>query len=221
MKNLSQKLLLLALATFGLVSCYPEGAEYIEDLDTATTLVDEENKETLQKLTYSIPWKVAHIGEDSADYEFTEMDAFILEEVKSNMDALGYQYISDQEIENGTNPDLMVTCSSVAITYAGVVDNWWYWWGYYPGWGYPGWGYPGWNPYYPPMYSTYSYTTGSVLVDIFDNEVDPNDPSDTPDGVWRGIVNGVLAGSQNSVETRLVDGINQCFDQSEYLGPIN
>jgi len=106
------------------------------------------------------------------------------------------------------------------------VDNSYYVW--YPGWGYwgwwPGWGYwpgygPGWGWGYPGYVGRVTYETGTVFVDM----IDPNDPAPAVEPpeipvVWTGALRGILSGGAATAATRIVDGLNQAFDQSPYLG---
>ena len=62
-----------------------------------------------------------------------------------------------------------------------------------------------------------SYTTGTVVLDMID--VDGADEvEETVPIIWNGLINGLVTGSDASVEARIRTNINQAFDQSQYLG---
>jgi hypothetical protein len=93
-------------------------------------------------------------------------------------------------------------------------DNWWnYWGGYYDPF-YPGYGF-GWNPYYPRLFA-YSYTTGSVIIEM----LDPNNPNMNQrqiPSVWAASLSGLLSGSPVNLQNRIINGADQAFKQSPYL----
>ena len=69
--------------------------------------------------------------------------------------------------------------------------------------------------YYPwPVVG--SFTTGSVFVEFIDGD-DINPDEDQITARWAGVVTGVLSGSNVTAE-RITRGIDQCFNQSPYLG---
>jgi len=82
----------------------------------------------------------------------------------------------------------------------------------------PGWGYgPGWGGGYPYVPVVTSYTTGTLIIDM----IDPNNPNTSEEIIpiiWSAFLNGLVTGSEASIQTRVTNGINQAFDQSPYLG---
>jgi hypothetical protein len=124
------------------------------------------------------------------------------------MQALGYRKIENPNQEN--IPDLFVR---VAVTttenYQAYYNYGWWGWGWYPGWG----------VYYPwyPTGSVYSYTTGSVLIDMVDVENADIEQEILP-AVWYAGINGLLGDNSRNVRNRLITNIDQCFEQSPYLG---
>ena len=107
-------------------------------------------------------------------------------------------------------PDVYIEASSWNSKVVGVT----YYPGYgYPGYGYPGWGYPGWGyPSYGTSY--YSYTTGTVMMNMLDVKNYAFDDS-APVIMWTGGLNGIL--SSGSSASRITRDINQAFGQSPYL----
>ena len=215
-RALRLRLLILTLAIVGtlliLWSCTPDsGFNTVSDYDTVVTHYDPD-VDYSEYRTYFLPDSVVYITDpdDTLTIEpDEELEELILNTIADNMEAYGYQRITEPEEENP--PDLFIP---VAITTTEWV-GWYYPW-YPPGWWYP-W-YPGWGPgypgYYPPV--VYSYSTGTVFFDLWDFK-NPHDATETFPILWDAAINGLLSSDRASVEKRIVDNINQAFKQSWYL----
>jgi hypothetical protein len=204
--------LLLPALLFALVSCYPGQPEDISQLDTVVTLYDD-TVDFTSFSTYAMPDSVNHFCPDSTGQSCIDVsrqfDQLMLQTVATNMQALGYT--REFNPSPGNEPDVLIT---VAVT---ASKNWivsggypWYpWWGWYPCcWG------PGWNPWYPPYWTASSYEVGTILITMVD--VDGAASENIPVS-WTGILNGLLGTQASATQSRIVDGINQAFDQSPYL----
>ncbi|WP_373399245.1 DUF4136 domain-containing protein [Algoriphagus halophilus] len=204
--------LILTLGVFAL-SCSPGGADFIDELDLVYTNYDV-SYDFQSKSTYSLPDKVVLITDDfiggepgdEPEYLDPKYGNLILSSIRSNMNDLGYT-----EVNSSVNPDLIILPSVSQTDKIYYYYDWWYWSWFYPGWG-PGWGwwYPG---YYPPTISR--YRTGTLLMQM----TDPNaiDETEKVPVFWTGIFNGLIEGSENSINNRVNASINQAFDQSPYL----
>jgi hypothetical protein len=217
--------LLLVILPVLAVSCYPGGPSVTEDLDLVGTMHDE-SFDFQGAATYSLPDTVIHIiGEDEDPEDVNrDYDDLILSLTKTNMDALGYQYM---EFDTTNPADVVLLATVLVTTSSGIYYDpgwWWNYWGYWPGWGgypgYPGWG-PGWGYGYPwgyPIY--YSYSTGSIFLTMVNPE--DYDPDDKTIGVvWTAALNGLAQGGKQSTRTRISEGINQAFKQSEQILKTN
>lgn len=201
--------LLLAIVGMMIASCskYPTYTVNTSDLDMVWTNYDEETNFAEYK-TYYIPDSILLdddvSDEDKAAYQKYYED--ILIEVDANMMALNYVRVDSAE-----NPDIGMGVS--IITRKTHVVSYNYWWYYPPYWGYPGYGY-----YYP--WGTYmgSYEEGAVIIDMADlKNIDHT--NSRINAMWASLVGGVLTGNSSSViSNRLIDGIDQAFKQSPYLG---
>lgn len=206
MKRLSI-LLLAGLFAQVMVSCYPQGADNIEDYDVAITNYDKSADFTAFK-TFAIPDTVVYFSNDR-DVQFSHAyDDQIVELVTKNFTDRGYQLVDTTE-----NPSFIVSISAFSnVNYSYYIDNWYNNWSWY--WG-PWWGGSSFYPYYPwyPV-SVYAYRSGSLVIDMI---------STTPraDGklsvLWSGVSDGVLQGSGQFIINRTTKLINQCFAQSPYL----
>jgi hypothetical protein len=197
--------------------CYPDKIDYVDEYDLAATHVNEETDFSMFT-TFSVLDTVVHVTDDDEDDpNFSrDNDAFILSELRKNMRDMGYTEMESPDSIN--RPDLALLVSAVSADFYYYYSYYPYYWGWYPGWGYPGWGYPGWG--YPgwgyPVYGG-SYSTGTLVVDMWDTEAYDPDDDKAVGIVWTGIVDGILAGSDSQTKARLDKQINQLFIQSPYL----
>ena len=199
---------LLAAGAFAvtLTACYPDELVNVEDLDTVTTLFDE-NANFATPRTFVVPDTIVVLA-DSTDPNpptvSAGMKAAVIPAVKANMIAAGYV----EALNPATNPpDLVAVVNATSSTYSGyVIYDWWYYWGWYPSWGYP----PSWGWGYPPSYA-YSYTVGTLLVQLVDRQ---SATAQKIPVIWIAGVNGVIASNEIN---RAVNGIDQAFKQSPYL----
>jgi len=205
---------LAVLITSGLISCYPNGASYIQELDLVATNYDNTFDFKAHK-TYAIPDSVILISGallDSAtrtkpDFISATYAIPILNAINQNMTNYGWT-----KVPKNSNPDVFILPSAISTTYLYYYYDWWYWGWYYPGW-YPGWGwyYPG---YYPPYVT--GYRSGSVLIQMVDAKATAAGVENVP-VVWSCILNGLAEGGTSSIAARVQTGIGKAFAQSPYL----
>ena len=198
-------LLLTGLFAQFLVSCYPEGADKIQDYDVAMTNYDK-SADFGTFSTFSIADTIVYFSNDKGATLSHQFDQQIVDLVTANFEKRGYVRVDTTE-----NPSFVVTISAFSnVNYAYYVDNWYNNWSWYWGW----WGGP-FNPYYSwyPV-SMYSYRTGSVAIDMISTATRSDGKVNV---VWTGIADGLLQGSNSFILNRLDKQINQCFTQSPYL----
>jgi hypothetical protein len=190
----------ILVAALALSSCYPDYGLTVTDYDAVATYHKPDVTFGGYSTFFLVP-TVQHVLPPGGSDDFTRAyDQTILTSVENNLEALGYVKVLDT-----ADADLAVQVSVSTQEY--MV---YYGWGGYWGWG---WYWPG---YYPPAYG-YSYTTGSVIVDMAD--VLKSNESSTATSVWMAILQG-LAGQTTgaTTESRIRNGIDQAFVQSPYLG---
>jgi hypothetical protein len=201
-------MIILLAGIFG--GCFPFGPEDVSDFDIVATLYNE-NYNFRQVTSFAMPDSIAHITDGSTSNISRQYDQIILDQVASNMQALGYERELDPET-NGA--DVLVTVSITNSSYnvyaGGGYSNYWGWYG---GYGYEsgyGYSYPGYGG------TNYEVRTGTLIIQI----IDPNNPdaNNNLPTQWIGLVNGLTDDTAFNVRTRLVNTINQCFVQSPYLG---
>lgn len=195
MKKIAIYTLFLAIL---LASCKPEGAKYYDETDIILTNYDDEF--TFEgKKTYAMPDSIVAVTgniEAGEDPEFMKepMNTDILNQIETNLDAMGWQRVTDPE-----QADVVLFPATWKSTTVYYWYNYWCWWyPYYCGWG------------FYPYYST-SYTTGTVVMSMI---VDGDEYAE-PHTVWTGAINGLLSGSYNA--SRVKKSIDQAFTQSPYL----
>lgn len=211
-------LLLTGLFAQFMVSCYPEGADNIEDYDVAITNYDK-GTDFNDFVTFSIPDSVVYFSNDKNTTPPSHtFDDQIIQVVTDNFMAMGYTKVADptEATPEDQLPSFIVTISAFSnVNYAYFVDNWynnWNW--YWGGW----WGGP-FTPYYPwyPV-SVYSYRTGSVVVEMISTEKRSDNRANV---LWTGIADGLLQGSDTFILSRVKSQLDQCFIQSPYLRKTN
>lgn len=217
MKKLFLKFSIIAGIAVALTGCYPGGAEYTTDTDLVYTNYDPAyDFDSVQ--TYYLGDSIRHIVDEGATID-TKYDAYILGEIKSNLDALGWQEFDLNDTLSGDKPDVVVVTALMVLTTYEVYyyPYWgygWYWKGsnstnYYGyGWYYPWYGYGG-------SYVT-SYSTGTVVMLMFD-PILIDDANKQIKLNWAGVLNGLAGYGAVDAQSRISDGIDQAFSQSPYL----
>jgi hypothetical protein len=183
-----------------LISCYPEGPEYTEDLDIVYTNYDTEYNFSGSG-TYSMPDRIVKITGDlieGKDPEFVKEPyaTQMLQTMEENMSDLGWT-----RTEDPANADIVLfpaVWTNTTIYY--WYDYWCWYYPYYCGWG--------WGWYYP---SVSSLTTGTLVMTM----IADGDEYVEPVRVWTAAANGIVSGAYNT--TRVTRAIDQAFEQSPYL----
>lgn len=212
---------LTAFTILGLSSCYPDNAEYVHELDTALTHYDEKTVFTDYQ-TFTLLDSLVYIKESSDTARIERgFDEKILSLIRQNMETYNYTYIPGSEISNTNKPDIVITVSAFSnpYYYFNYGYSWFDHWGWFPGWTWFGGtfsGYYPWYPWIPGGYIEYGYTNGTLSIEMLNPQGAEQGSKRIP-VLWTGIIDGILAGSQNYINTRLEQHINQCFIQSPYL----
>ena len=194
--------LFILMAGIGMMSC---SKDPISDLSTEETLVYITNHDKAanytQYKTFSIVDSVLVVENGQAGTALTELDRDVLIRIISNMEKLGYKYVSPK-----SKPDVGINASWISNTYLNVVSQPLssYYGGYWGGGGY-GYGYPSYYQYYQTNESYW-------LISLLDFK-NPNTVDKTFKVLWDAQIRGAGIGDRNYVDT-MVDSI---FGQSNYL----
>lgn len=196
-------LLVLALLA---ASCSPGSTpSSVTAYDTVVTLFNK-NANFSTATTFTLVDTIVHLGDSTATDISREYDELILTRIRDNLVGAGWTEITNPSSSNPPNVAVQVAATTVENV---LVSYWPPYWGWYPGWGYPGYGW-GWG-----WTSVYQYTTGTLLMAMLDLR-DPDMVNETLPVMWLGGLNGVLS-SPATAQTRIVNGIDQAFEQSPYL----
>jgi hypothetical protein len=184
-----------------LVSCYPQGPEYYEEMDVVYTNYDESFDFTSQR-TYSMPEKIVKITGNIIQGENPEFvkepyNTQILDQIQSLMSELGWTRAEDPQQADV----LLIPVSWKNTTVYYWYDYWCWWYPYYCGWGW----------YYPSYPVSSSVTSGTLVMSL----VADGDEYIEPSVVWTSAINGLLSGSYDV--SRINRAIDQAFEQSPYL----
>ena len=191
--------------------CAPDsGFTNVADYDVVVTHYDPE-ADYQTYTTFAVADTIMEYGkpEDDESQVPEALKNLIISELTAQMISYGYTLENDPENDD---PDL-VLLAGITITN---------WTGYVPGYPYyPGYGWGPWYPYYPyyPGWGggySYSYDTGTIMIDMFDFASWDQDTNDIDD-IWTCGINGILSSSSSYNSDRVQDAIRQAFAQSPYL----
>lgn len=202
---------LLTVVAF-MSSCYPDKERTIEDFDlVGTRPADTANFTQYQTFLLHDSLILPYDSTKEKPTYPVETAKIILDGVKQNMLNNGWTEF-DAALLSSDTPDVYLEASLWTTKVTGAI--------YYPGWGYPGYPwYPGWGYGGYPGYggaSYYSYTTGTVMVNMMD--IKNHSFSDqVPAVIWHAGLNGLVSSSDANNNSRIAYSINQAFTQSPYL----
>lgn len=221
------------LCLTGFSGCYPEGFDYVEELDTVLTWRSPGYDYSGHR-TYDVPDEVVDLcsvdfddlppsaegggGAGGASGECEEgehrFDDVILDSVVRNMEELGYERA---RLSDGETPDVVILAGQVASStwFAYYAYPWWWYYGGY--WGPYGYG-PGWSTYYPGVPVAFEVPSGTIMLEMIALAEADDDQKKLP-SIWVGTVHGLApsTSSRSSIANRIEASIDQAFEQSPYL----
>jgi len=213
MKNRYTNFILVVLALVAFASCGPDPAESLssEESDIVVTLYSDTTNFSRYS-TYSIVDSVLTINDDGERVrELGSSEELMISTIITEMAKKGYT-----KVDTSANPDLFIDLAVLKMTSTGTV-----WYPGYWGGGYYGgcWYYPCWGGYYPGYGGggyTYSYETGSVVIDLFSlkGELDVIEQLFVP---WNVYMQGILSSNTLTNQSRITKNIQRAFNQSPYL----
>lgn len=192
--------------------CYPEGAQYTEELDLVYTNYYNQFDFKSQK-TFAIPDSVILItgdvfndpdGNGKPQFANPTYSTVVLNKLKENLTANGWTQVS-----KNNNPDVVMLVSAMTTTNIYYYYDWTYWGWWYGGW--YGWYYPGW--YYPPYVT--GYRSGSIFIQMA--QLKGLAQGDNATVAWNCIINGLAEGGTADITARIQNSVDKAFAQSPYL----
>lgn len=166
--------------------------------------------------TFYIPDSVMVIGNNEKPEFWNALETDeVVTTLVSGMNARGFERVADKDFA-----DLGIQVSFVkSVNYFTNYNTSPYWWWGYPGysWWYDYWG-SSWNGWYYPYPIIYSYSVGSLLVEIVDLKAASTTSSNSKLPVlWTAYMTGLLYGSDQINAKLAVRAIEQAFVQSPYI----
>ncbi len=203
------QLLTISLTSLVIASCtkLPNTARLSSEFYVATHYAP--SSDFKQYNTFFIPDSIIVASDKPGDgNSLTGPDANkILDNLAKNMTARGYVQVADKDSADIGIPVTLIKNLQIYTDYYYPG----YWWGYpgYPGGGY--WGCPGCGYWYPG-YSTYAYSTGTIVIELLDVKNMQNNQITV---LWNAVIGSVYKGSTAVSET--VKATDQAFTQSPYI----
>lgn len=204
-------LVLIAACAVILPSCYTDYGLSTDDYRTVLTIYDTTAGAFDGLETFYLVDSVFHVLGDSTGLDdiTRAYDQKLLDGIAANLSSMGWKQVTDT---NGPLPHTTVRVSALKNVTIGYYYNYWYpYYGY--GWGWWGWYYP---PYYPSG-SYYTYSTGSVIVEMDKVTERPGVDTLQMKAIWIGSSNGLLSSTQSNNVQYISAGVRQMFQQSPYL----
>ena len=164
--------------------------------------------------TYCLPDSILLIGQGmKAEYWKDENAQEIIKQVADEMDTRGYTRV---KVIKNANIGLQLSFTRQTTQIIGTGG--WYGGGWYNGWWGPGYWGPYWNDWYYPYPVVYSYSVGSLLVELVNLKAPLPKSTDAKLPVlWTAYMTGLLSGSDKVNIELSTRAIEQAFVQSPYL----
>ena len=215
-----KKILPFFLLVLLLASCQkdPDMSKLSDDFVVFTDHNKDANFESFT--TFYIPDSVMVIGNSEKPEFWSATEANdIVSTLVSGMEGRGYTRTMDKE---AADLGLQVSFVKNVNYFTNYHDNPYWWWGY-PGynWWYGYWGnWTGaWNGWYYPYPVTYSYNTGTLIMEMVNLTDHPEDTSQKVKlpVIWHSYATGLLFENSKYNMQLTLDAVNQAFDQSPYI----
>ena len=165
--------------------------------------------------TYCLPDSILLIGQGmKAEYWKDENAQEIIKQVADEMDTRGYTRV---KVIKNANIGLQLSFTRQTTQIIGTGG--WYGGGWYNGWWGPGYWGPYWNDWYYPYPVTYSYNTGTLIMEMVNLTDHPEDTSQKVKlpVIWHSYATGLLFENSKYNMQLTLDAVNQAFDQSPYI----
>ena len=165
--------------------------------------------------TYCLPDSILLIGQGmKAKFWKDDNAQQIIKRVVDEMDSRGYKRVTEIKDAN-----VGLQLSFAQQTTQVIGSGGWYDGGWYNGWWGPDYWGPYWNDWYYPYPVTYSYDTGTLImemVNLTDHPADGDQKVKLP-VIWHSYATGLLFGSSNYDLQLTLRAVDQAFEQSPYI----
>lgn len=204
-----KKFLFLAMVAALVTSC--EKDPDLNKLDNDLTVyTNYDNEVHFDQFTdYCLPDSILLAGSGvKAVYWKDDNAQKIISEVVAEMDSRGYHRVEKKE-DADIGLQLSYAQETTNIIGMGGMYNWW-------GAGY--WG-PFWSDWYYPYPVSYSYDTGTLVMEMVDLTAQPEDKTQKVHlpVIWHSYASGLLFGNSRVDMQLTLRAVNQAFKQSPYI----
>ncbi len=208
-KHLS--IVVAGFATLTLGSCQKEPSTESLNREFLVYTAHDAEADFAQLNSYYVVDSILLIGNHTkAEYWNDASSRRIVDEVIAEMNDAGYVRVGDKSAA-----DVGLQLSYVEQKTYYVGSNYPYWWWYYPYYWQPNyWG--NWAGWYHPYHVQYGYTAGSLLIEMVELVTESETAKKLPI-IWDAFIGGVLTSSERINLERILDAVEQAFDQSPYL----
>lgn len=165
--------------------------------------------------TYCLPDSILLIGKDmKAEYWKDDQAQQIIKEVANEMDTRGYT----RAAKGVKDANIGIQLSFAQQTTQVIGGGGWYGGGWYNGWWSPDFWGPYWNDWYYPYPVSYSYDTGTMILEM----VDLTPPASGKTKVklpviWHSYATGLLSNNNKYNLDLILRAVDQAFKQSSYI----
>lgn len=211
-----KKILYLMIGALVVVSCHKEPSPQDPDNEYLVYTEPAKNVDFKKFKTFYLPDSLLVIGQSEKPYYSQTANAqALIREFKNNMIHYGYIYTSDpSEADLGLQLTYIVHTERFVQYYNDP-----YWWMDYPGYWSPSfWG--DWYGFYYPGPMTYTYSTNAMIADMVDLTPEPGSGKSLQ-VVWTSYLGGPSGPSLYYDVRRMIQSIDQAFEQSPYLNILN
>lgn len=207
-----KKLIYLLCLAFLVVSCEKE-PDFDQLKSNYVVYTDYSKDADFSKFqTYFLPDSILEAGSSNHTSFWKDDNALeIISEIEYLMNERGYQRLPLPEEKE--EADLGIQVTYIAETNQVITGG-----GYYGGWwDYGYWG-PWWDSWYYPFPVSYSYDTGTLIIEMVDctGNDDTSEKRRLP-VIWYANAQGYRYSSPRANQLLLIDAVNQAFKQSQYI----
>lgn len=207
-----KKILFFALVAAFVTSC--EKDPDLNKLDSDLTVYTNYDKDAQfgNFNTYCLPDSILLVGQSMKSTYWKDDNAQkIISEVANEMNSRGYTRVKEAK---EANIGLQLSYAKQTTQVTGVVDS-----GIYGGWWGPGYWGPYWSDWYYPYPISYSYDTGTLVMEMVDLTKQPTDPTQKVKlpVIWHTYASGLLYGNSHIDMQLTLRAVDQAFKQSPYI----
>ncbi len=201
-----------AFTVFAFVACQKEPSTSSLNRDFTVYTDYDESADFATFDAFYLPDSILVISEQQEKEYWKDGDAMqIINTVAENLIAAGYDRAT---LKEDANVGLQLSYIRQTTYFVGYDRP--YWWWDYPYYWSPGYWGSWWDGWHYPYNVYYGYTSGSMLTEMVNLDVEPTDSDKLP-VVWSSFIGGLLTSDDEVNLQRIMDAVEQSFTQSPYI----